>query len=176
MKSNIVLIGFMGSGKSLLGNILAGRLAREFVETDNLVTAQAGKDIPRIFREDGEAAFRQRETEVTRAAARRERLVIATGGGVVLDPENVKELKRQGILIYLATPLESILARVARDPGKRPLLARGDREAAVRDLMQQRRPLYEAAADITVNTSGLSPETVATQIIRELKSHADFSF
>jgi len=165
MKSNIALIGFMGTGKSAVGSELSRRLGTDLVEVDDLIAERAGKSIPEIFSEDGEAAFRKLEMEAVAEVSRREGVVISCGGGVVLDPKNVDRLKMSSVVVLLTAPVEEILHRADRDGGSRPLLNIPDREARVRELLTFRQPLYLRAADYIVDTSGLNPEEIAEAII-----------
>jgi shikimate kinase len=162
----IVLMGFMGTGKSEVGRRLAQRLGRAFVDTDRLVEARAGKRIATIFAEDGEPAFRTLERAAVAEAAGRGGPVVAVGGGAVLDPENVRCLRAAGVLVYLTARPEIIMGRVG-DGSKRPLL-QGDPRAAVARLLAERGPVYAAAADITVDTSGRTAGEVVGEIQRAL--------
>ena len=167
---NVVLIGFMGTGKTSVGRLLAGRLGCAFHDLDRKIEEKYGMSIPAMFRERGESYFRAREKEAVRAAAQRANLVIATGGGTVKDPENVTLLRRRGILVALTADVDTILQRTATR-GRRPVLDHadaGDRRAAVMQLLAERRHIYEDA-DITVDTSGRSPLEVAERILQALR-------
>ena len=159
----IVLMGFMGTGKSEVGRRLAQRLGRAFVDTDQLVEERAGKRIAAIFTDDGEPAFRAFEREAVAAAADRGGAVVALGGGAVLDPENVRCLRDAGVLVYLTARPDIILGRVG-DGSNRPLL-RDDPRAAVSRLLAERGPVYAAAADMTVDTS----ERTADEVVGEIQ-------
>ncbi len=169
MKTNIALIGFMGAGKTAVGRLLAKKLGKKLVELDNLIELKAGKPIPDIFHEDGEAAFRQLEIEVTREVASSRNQVIACGGGVVLNQINIGRLKEEGIVVYLAASPEVILQRVSDDSSVRPLLENNNKALTIRELLRFRQPLYERAADIRIDTSEMDVETVAEQIIARLE-------
>ncbi|MBP1690033.1 MAG: Shikimate kinase [Deltaproteobacteria bacterium] len=162
----IVLMGFMGTGKSEVGRRLAQRLGRSFVDTDQLIEEHTGKRIPAIFAEDGEPAFRAFEREAVAEAAGRGRAVVAIGGGAVLDPENVRCLRAAGVLVYLTARPEIILGRVGA-ASNRPLL-RDDPRAAVTRLLAERGPVYAAAADITVDTSERTADEVVAEIQQAL--------
>ena len=167
---NVVLIGFMGTGKTSVGRLLAARLGCAFHDLDRKIEEKHGMSIPAMFREHGESYFRAREKEAVRAAAQRANLVIATGGGTVKDPENVTLLRRRGILVALTADVDTILQRTATR-GRRPVLDHadaGDRRAAVMQLLAERRHIYEDA-DITVDTSGRSPLEVAERILQALR-------
>ena len=149
---NIVLVGMPGCGKSTLGEDLAVRLGRPFLDLDHRASELAGKPIPQIFKEDGEPAFRALESRVAREAGRGRGQVLATGGGVLLDPENVLALKQNGLLIFVDRPLHR-LARTGR-----PLSEDGD---ALRRMEEARRPLYETHSDLTVLNTGTRSDTLA---------------
>jgi shikimate kinase / 3-dehydroquinate synthase len=172
-RPNIILIGFMGTGKTAVGELVASRLGCPFIDTDALIEAQAGRPIPRIFAEDGEAAFRRLEAAVVSDATTRSGSVIATGGGVVLSSENMDRLRRNGLIIALHADPGAILARVGTAAGDRPLLG-ADPEGNVRRLLEERAPYYRAA-DLVVETSSLPVEAVAERVIafvRERERHA----
>jgi 3-dehydroquinate synthase len=162
VRRNVVLIGFMGTGKTAVGELVASKLGCPFVDTDALIEARAGRPIPRIFAEDGEAAFRRLEAAVVSDVAARSDSVIATGGGVVLSPANMDRLRRSGLVIALHADPGAILARVG-PVGDRPLL-RDDPEGSVRRLLEERAPFYRAA-DLVVETSSLPVEAVAERVI-----------
>ena len=161
---NVVLIGFMGTGKSSVGRLLAMRLGCAFHDLDKKIEETCGISIPQMFAQHGEPYFRAREKEAVRAAAARSGLVIATGGGTVKDAENVRS---SGILVALTADVDTILCRTAAR-GARPVLDgadAGDRRAAVVRLLEERRALYEGA-DIAVDTSCRSPLEVAEYIVQ----------
>lgn len=167
---NVVLIGFMGTGKTSTGRTLAQRLGRSFVDLDRMIEEDAGRSIPEIFASEGEAAFRALEKEAVKRVAARRALVISTGGGTVKDAANVTELKKNGTIVCLTASVDAVLARTAH-VGDRPVLDQkdeGDRRRAVADLMEERRDLY-AVADYNVDTSELSPLQVVDDIIGYLK-------
>ena len=172
MKTSLALVGFMGTGKTAVAKALARRLNKEFIELDSLIQEKAGKGIPAIFQQDGEPAFRRLETEVTEQVAGRKNAVIAGGGGIVLNQINIEHLKKECVIVYLTASPEIILKRTAGAKNKRPLLEVADRAQRVRELLKQRQPLYERAADITIDTSGLNTNSVAEQIISELKDES----
>jgi shikimate kinase len=152
VKSNIALIGFMGSGKSTVGKRLARRLQREFIELDRLIEERAGATISQIFREHGENCFRDLEEQVIEEVGTSVyNTVIACGGGVILRPANIKRLKESSRLVYLETETAALQDRLARTR-KRPLLNRPDRDEFIAELHEARRPMYEAAADFTIKT------------------------
>ncbi len=164
---NIVLIGFMGTGKTSTGRLLAGRLGRLFVDLDRQIERESGLTIGEMFARHGEAYFRAREKEAVARVSRRRRAVIATGGGVVLDAANMERLRAGGVIVCLTASVPVILERTGRQ-GARPLLARPDREEIVARLLAERAPLY-AAADFTLDTSRLAPRQAAEKIIAFLR-------
>ena len=168
MKTNIVLIGFMGAGKTAVGKALAEKLGRSFVELDLLIEQRARKSIPDIFQQDGEVAFRELEIEVTEEVARDKNLVIACGGGIVLNSINIERLGENARIVYLTTPPDVILKRVANEEGQRPLLEVDNPALAIGEMLTFRKPFYERAADIKIDTSKLDIDAVAEEIISKL--------
>jgi shikimate kinase len=175
MKTNIALIGFMGTGKSAVGKALAKKLGCEFVEMDSLVEEMAGKTIPEIFEQDGEIAFRELEIEVTKKVAQGSRQVIACGGGMVLNRINVDRLRETSRMVYLKASLRKILERTSTDANERPLLDVADPAQRIRELLDFRKPFYERSADIMINTSRLGIDKIADLIIHRLKEDEGFN-
>lgn len=175
MKTNIALVGFMGTGKTAVGRLLAQKLNRKFVELDPLIEQKAGKSIPEIFQQDGEIAFRELEIAVTKEVSSGKNLVIACGGGVVLNKINIDRLRQEGIIVYLTAPPGVILRRVLGDGTRRPLLEVADPAATIRELLQFRKPFYLMAADIKIDTSKLDTTSIAEQIIARLKEYEGFN-
>jgi shikimate kinase len=168
---NVVLIGFMGCGKSTLGPRLAEKLGFRFVDTDALVVRRAGRAIPAIFAEEGEAGFRRRETAaLDELLVGKGRLVIATGGGIVTVPDNLAKLKRLGCVIWLDTPEAVIWERVSRNH-ERPLLRTENPRETVRALLEARRPLYRGAADIESDSGDLTPDEAAYGLAESVRLH-----
>jgi len=166
-KNNIVLCGFMATGKSSVGKKLAEILGNEFVDLDAAIEADEGVSIPRIFAERGEPAFRELESRMVERMATRTGLVISTGGGTVVNPRNLANLKSCGIVVALTADIPTILRRAG--PGDdRPLLQTEDREERVRALLLERAPFY-AQADMTIDTSSLTIEEAARQISDRLR-------
>lgn len=168
MKTNIALVGFMGTGKTTVGNVLAARLGKEFIETDAMVERKTGKKIAQIFAEKGEPFFRDLETEAVKEAAARTNVVIACGGGVVLNPASIDRLKQNGIVVLLEASQSEVLKRTAGDTG-RPLLTEDDRSDKVRKLMDYRKPFYTRAADITIDTTDRSIDAIVDEILERVK-------
>lgn len=157
------LIGPMGAGKSSVGRRLAGELGLGFHDTDARIRERTGVDIPLIFEIEGEAGFRRREHDVLSELANREGIVIATGGGIVLEENNREILRRRGVVIHLSASLETLLERTARNP-HRPLLQNDDPEGTLARLMAEREPLYRELADIEWPTDGRSVASVARHL------------
>jgi len=174
MKTNVALIGFMGTGKTAVGQLLAKKLGRKFFELDSLIEQKAGKSIPDIFQQDGETAFRELEIEVTKEVSKDKNLVIACGGGIVLNKINIDRLRQQSRVVYLTASPGVILKRVANEEGQRPLLEVDNPTLAIREMLSFRKPFYERAADIKINTSKLDIDSVAEQIIEKLKEDESF--
>jgi shikimate kinase len=174
MKNSIALIGFMGTGKTAVGKVLAARLGKVFIELDAAIEKKAGKTIPEIFRLDGEIAFREIEIEVAKETVAQKNAVIACGGGIVLNTINIDRLRRECVLICLTASPGVILRRTSGDSSERPLLAVADRTVQIKELLRFRRPFYEQAADIIINTSRLKTDSVVELIIKRLKGHAGY--
>lgn len=158
----VVLIGFMGSGKSSVGRELARRFGAPFVDVDERIESAAGSSIRDLFAREGEPAFREREKAALREALSVKGCVIATGGGAFADEENRALLRSYAPVVYLEAAVGTLLDRLAGDLG-RPLLRGGDREAVVRELLSRRIPGYRTA-DLTVRTDGRTVEEVAGQV------------
>jgi len=161
---NIVLIGFMGTGKTTIGRLLASRLGRPFVDCDKKVEYENGMTIREIFEHYGEEYFRQKENEVIAKLARYNNAVIATGGGVMLSNENMRRLKRNGVLIALTASVETILERTGRRNTRPLLLDIFPREQIVNNLLSERRELY-LKADFSIDTNSNSPQHVINEIM-----------
>lgn len=165
---NIILIGFMGTGKTVTGKRLAERLNWDFVDTDSEVERVTGKTIPQIFKQFGEARFRSEEKLVVKKLSKKKHLVVATGGGAVLDRENVSRLKENGIIICLTADPETILKRI-KAAQNRPLLSdKEDLKQKIGELLSARSQAY-SVADFNIDTSLDQPDQVAEKIIQNLK-------
>lgn len=155
----------MGSGKTAVGRQLSKRFGMEFVDSDQEVERRTGVDIPYIFDKEGEAGFRCREKEVIEDLTQRHGIVLATGGGVVLDAENRAHLSVSGLVIYLDTSVDEQLRRTAHT-SHRPLLLTEDPRATLEKIRIERRPLYEEVADIKLDTTGRRVRSVALSLHR----------
>ena len=168
MTRSVFLIGPMGSGKTAVGRALARRLGLSFVDSDAEVESRTGVDIAYIFEREGEEGFRIRERDVIDALSQRAGIVLATGGGAVLLPENRERLAARGTVVFLDTTIEQQLERTRRSR-HRPLLAGTDRRAKLEELARARDPLYRSIATHVIRTDGRAPATVAGDIARALE-------
>ena len=162
-RGNLVLLGFMGTGKSAVGRRVAALAGASFFEMDAELEQRAGKPISRIFSEDGEPAFRAMEARLAEEWGRKEGAVISCGGGVVLRGENLRALETNGLLVCLTARPEVLLERTARSK-KRPLLAGEDPEKKIRDLLAARAPAY-AKIPVQVDTSDASLDELAAHLL-----------
>ena len=163
---NVVLVGFMGAGKSVCGRLLARRLGRCFVETDDVIVARDGRSIPEIFRQDGETVFRRLEVEALDALRLKSGDVIATGGGLPCYQGRMEALRQLGTVVWLRGELEEVLAR-ARRSGNRPMLdGRSPEEIAA---LHRAREAYYAQAHVTIDTAGLNVDQVVARIMAALR-------
>ncbi len=167
-KSNLVLLGFMGTGKSTVGRSAATQLGLDFIDMDDEIERRQGCAISEIFAREGEAAFRRYEHALALELGARQGLVIATGGGLVLDPSNTDALGRHGVLVRLCATVATILERVAQE-SHRPLLERPDRVQALETLLRRREPLY-AALPHQVVTDRRSPEDITAEVVRRYRT------
>lgn len=170
-KPNLILVGPMGSGKSAVGKQLARLLRRPFYDSDTEIERRTGVDIPFIFEKEGEAGFRQREREAIEALTSLENIILATGGGAILLPENRRMLRERGWVVYLQTSVAQQAERV-RQGRARPLLSNVDPTVRLSALMDLRAPLYTEIADVTVATDNRKVRSVADDILRELDAAA----
>ncbi|MFY7951067.1 MAG: shikimate kinase [Armatimonadaceae bacterium] len=165
LPGNVVLIGFMGCGKTTLGRLLAKRLDATFVDTDRLVESEFGP-IPALFESRGEAFFRDRESEVIDRACTERGLVIATGGGAVLRPANCEAMRSSGLVIWLTARVDIIVSRTSRRRHSRPLLDVADPRERVLRLLGERSPLYRGCSHRIVDTSDRAPTSVVRHMVR----------
>jgi len=164
MKSNIALIGFMGVGKTTVGEALASRLKKRFARTDDLIVELAKKPIPQIFREEGESRFRELEMEVVRQVSEEDDSVIDCGGGVVLNRLNIERLRRKSIIVLLTASPEKILRRLKNNDSERPLLSVPNQLERIKELLSAREAFYKESADFEVDTSHLDKNEVVDKI------------
>lgn len=160
---NIVLVGFMGTGKSSAGRIVAERLGMKFIDMDDEIVRREGCAIPDIFRDRGEAAFRELERALVKELAGQEGFVVSTGGGIVLNPENIRDFSATGLVICLTALPETVLKRVEHDTN-RPLLAGGDKLQKIIELQAKRQALYDAIP-AKIPTEGHRPADTADAVI-----------
>lgn len=166
--ARIVLVGFMAAGKTVVGRILAGRLGWEFVDLDDAITERAGRSPGAIIREDGEAAFRALEAQLTEAVASRRHVVLAPGGGWVTQPELAASLGAGTVRVWLRVSPGEAVRRAVADGTDRPLLgAPADRVGRAARLLREREPYYRRS-ELDVDTDELSPEAVAGEILKRL--------
>lgn len=161
---NIVLVGFMGTGKTVTGRALAAKLGREFLELDEIIENKEGISVGEIFERKGEPYFRKIEREVVKESAERDGVVISAGGGVIIDEKNLENLKKNALIVCLEASPDVILDRT-KGLGNRPLLNVPDPGKRIKELLEKRVHYYKKA-DFSVHTDGLSAEEVADKIIR----------
>jgi shikimate kinase len=172
MSGNIILIGFMGCGKSSIGRRLASRLGYAFLDSDELIVESAqGKSISDIFAEEGEERFRERETGALQGLIDSTSIVLATGGGAVLRPENREILRKIGTTVWLYADPEILFERATRNR-KRPLLQVENPRTTFNTLLESRLPIYEKTADLKIDASGLSHEQTVESIEYAVKGRS----
>jgi len=169
---NIYFVGMMGAGKTTVGRQLARHLKKRFVDCDHEVEARTGVRIPVIFEIEGEGGFRRREAQVLQELTTEHDLVLATGGGVVLDAENRARLRASGLVVYLCVSPAESYARTRRDRN-RPLLQVPDPLARLSELFVQRDPLYREVADIIVESGGRAAASVVRSLQQEIQQRCD---
>ena len=171
LHKNIVLIGFMGCGKTTIARVLGRMLGMPVVDLDQLIEEKAGLPIPRIFAEKGESWFRLLEAAVLQElSAPGQPRIISTGGGIITRKRSRALLKQLGYVVWLQAPVEVIVERTSRNRD-RPLLETADPRARIEALLGERQPLYQAAADLVIDTQGLDPEETACGIIESARYH-----
>lgn len=170
--SNLFLVGPMGAGKSTIGRHLAELLHKQFQDCDHVIEERTGAPISLIFEIEGEAGFRKREAAALDELTQQNDIVLATGGGAVLLPENRQVLRDRGIVVYLCAPLETLVERTQKDRN-RPLLQNTDRRAKLEEILRVRDPLYRETAHVVVHTTRRSPLTVAREIMSKFEELAD---
>ena len=167
-KESIFLVGPMGSGKSTVGRLLAEKLHYQFVDSDHVIEERTGTTIPTIFDIEGEEGFRAREQAVIEEFTQLPEIVLATGGGAVLKPENRRALAGRGFVIYLKSPVHALLQRTRMDRN-RPLLQTDNPKAVLTKIVEEREPLYQAVADMVIETEFYSVHRVVKQIMERLE-------
>jgi shikimate kinase len=163
---NIFLIGPMGAGKSTIGRTLAKELKLDFYDYDDVIEERTGADISWIDDVEGEEGYRRREQKVIEELTQKTNIVLATGGGVIMTPENRNALAGRGTVIYLKTSLQQQFERTKRDSTKRPMLQTKDLEKRLEQLRMECEPLYEELSDVSFDTDRLTVKSVATHIIK----------
>lgn len=166
---NLVLIGYRGTGKSTVGKILADRLGRELISTDTAVVRRVGLPIPDIVARYGWEHFRDLETQVCRELSARDGLVLDTGGGAILRPGNVADLKSGGVLIWLTAEVETIAGRIGGDTQRPSLTGTKSFVEEIEEVLRERLPKYESAADVRIATDHLTPNEIAEEILSKLE-------
>ena len=167
-RANIVLIGFMGSGKSSVGRRVARNIGFLFIDTDKMIAEQAGMEISQIFANHGEPYFRGLETALLESLCHSERAVISTGGGIILAENNRRVLRELGLVVALTASEEVIIERIMRN-SRRPLLQTPDPRGTVRELLAARRPFYESTAHFVLDTSQRTHAEAADAIVAEAR-------
>ena len=167
--NNIFLVGLMGSGKTTIGRSLAKKLNLRFVDADQEIETRTGASIPLIFEIEGEASFRQREADVIRDLTAQQGIVLATGGGAVLNETSRRLLRERGTVIYLRASVASIIQRTSHDKN-RPLLQTADPKAKIEELSRERAPLYQEVAHIIIETGRPNVHSVVQNILSQLQS------
>ena len=166
-RRHVLLVGFMGSGKSSVGRALASRFEAPFVDLDERISAEAGRSISEIFAEEGEAAFRDRESRALDALGGEPPSVVACGGGIVTRERNRERLARLGTVVYLEVAADDAVRRCGPDAGRPVLRERTPEE--VEALLRERSPLYDEVADVRVDTTGLTVSDVAERVVKALQ-------
>jgi len=173
IKNSIALIGFMATGKTTIGQVLAFHLGDKyrFIETDQLIIEDAGKPIPEIFAQDGEIKFREYEIAACKKVSKMRHKIVSCGGGVVLNKINIDYLKQNCLIVLLTATAEEIYKRAMED-GKetRPVINKDDPKAEIQKVLNFRKPFYEAAAEITIDTTSKNVEDITHEIIDYMKN------
>ena len=168
----IFLIGPMGSGKTTVGRHLARRLGMEFLDLDHEIQARCGVEVAVIFEIEGEQGFRKRESDLLDELSQRDGIILATGGGSILDPANRQRLSERGLVVYLRTSVNQQLRRLERDK-QRPLLQAPDRRQKLMDLARARNPVYEEAAELVVTSANIPPPAMAGRVEQAIRKHLE---
>ena len=166
---NIILIGFMGSGKSSSAQKLSKILKRKVISTDAMILKEEGRTIEEIFADSGESYFRDLERNLIKEISKKHNVIIDGGGGIVLNPDNIKDLKKNGIVLFLNASPESIYHDVKKQT-QRPLLNVPDPLAKIRELLSSRLPLYKKAADITIDADHKTVDEIVERVLKAIKN------
>ena len=171
--NNIFLVGLMGTGKTTIGQHIARELGLVFYDTDAAIVKKTGADINWIFDLEGEEGFRERESKVVEELTKLDHIVLATGGGTIVRPDNRQHLRDNGMVIYLQATIDKLLVRTEKS-NHRPLLNTNDKRATYEKLLVQRHPLYSEIADLTYDTDNDHVSELGSLIVRDLKQHHGF--
>jgi shikimate kinase len=167
-QKNIFLIGLMGTGKTTVGRQLSRKLKMDFYDSDRVIEERTGADIPLIFEKEGETGFRKREAAIIDEFTQKKNIILATGGGAVLDAQNRNHLVNRGTVFYLKSNLKTLIERTSKDKNRPLLHADESAEAILKRLLDQRGPLYEDTADYIIETANNSIHGVIQAIIKSL--------
>ena len=167
---NIILVGPYGAGKTTIGKLVAQGLGREFIDSDQYIVNRLGVSKELIFEIEGEEGFRQYEINALKELTKQKNILLSTGGGSVLKPENRALFKKSGLVIYLEVSIAQQMDRTRSDDAKRPLLRAHDRKKRLEELQEQRQAFYAEIAELRFNTDERPPKAVAKDIIRKLES------
>ncbi len=173
MKTSVALIGFMGTGKTSVGEILASKLKKRFVSTDDLIVKLAKKSITEIFKQYGESRFRDLEIQIVKKISDEKNIVIDCGGGIILNKINILRLRKNAKIILLTAYPEVIFDRISKNSEKRPLLNTSDKLERIRRLSSSREHLYKDSVDFEINTSNLNVDQVVDKISEFLKKDSE---
>ena len=171
IRTRIILTGFMGTGKTAVGQALAQKLKYDFLDTDLMVEAETGKSITEIFEKEGETVFRDHERKMVKRALEKDNVVVATGGGAVLDEQNLSLAKEKGVLIALSAPPDVILERI-KNLQTRPLLKERSQWETIQNLLSRRSPYYRKA-DFIIETAGRKIDETVDEILKILHENRD---
>ena len=163
---NIVLIGFMATGKTSVGQFLAEKLNKKLINTDALIEKKSKKTIPQIFKEKGEIRFRELEIQAIKEVSKRKGVIIDCGGGIILNKINIDRLKQNGVIFLLKAGPEDVLKRQNNQKNLRPLLSKKNKIKVIKELLNFRNPFYKAACDYEINTTNLSIQNIGEKIIK----------
>jgi shikimate kinase len=170
MARNIILVGPMGAGKTTIGKQLAQKMGRNFYDSDREIEKHTGANIPLIFELEGEEGFRNREKNILIELTKKQNIVLATGGGAVLDPDNRSQLSKHGFVIYLSAPITQLFNRTSKDRN-RPLLQTKNPRKKLEEIIAARDPLYREVADIIIETDDKPVRNVVKNLLITISKH-----